>query len=262
MVTRSKYLLLIKKNDIESILKMGCPELLDENHNKVTNPVDAEYDISFCTVDVAPIDFAEKLRKFDPTYIFISLGSDRLNIETAVAVRTLLKREAHSPIIQAVIKDATKQKSTLPIKSNDHELDTIEFIGEIPTVYSEGLFTDSLLVDKALNLHIQNNNGDESGFWGAEFHSSYCMSVIILEDIYNNLKMNSSFKIDENLLRNDESLNSVIENRHRNAYLRSEGWVYSGNNNKSTYSEPAKTHHLLVPYKQSTKDETFNKPFY
>ena len=252
-----KILAFDKKNDVEAALKMDCPELLDDNHNKALIPGDAQYDISFYSVDVTYVDFAETLRNSDPSYIYISLGNDELNIETAITVRTLLKREGQLPVIHALINDTNKQKASLKIKTDNNEQYMIEFIGKIATVFSEGLTIDSFLVKKALDLYSKKNNSEVTGFWESEFIASYYMSVIIHDEICQRLNAKRPEKTIDQSIRN-ETLSSLIEkHKHRNAFLRSEGWVYSGNLDQSTYSETAKTHHLLIPYEQLTKDAMF-----
>ena len=52
----------------------------------------------------------------------------------------------------------------------------------------------------------------------------------------------------------------VLEHSRWNAYMRSEGYVYSGSTEKSTRNDLAKMHHCLVPFyelplKEQEKDE-------
>ena len=47
----------------------------------------------------------------------------------------------------------------------------------------------------------------------------------------------------------------ILEHRRWNAYMRSEGYVYSGSTDRATRNDMAKAHNLLVPFDDLSEEE-------
>jgi len=52
----------------------------------------------------------------------------------------------------------------------------------------------------------------------------------------------------------EESL-PELEHKRWNAYMRSEGYVYSGSHDRATRNDRAKLHHDLIPFRALSKEE-------
>ena len=62
-------------------------------------------------------------------------------------------------------------------------------------------------------------------------------------------------KAEEELTEEESDIISVLEHRRWNAYMRAEGYVYSGSKDKASRNDLAKMHHDLVQYAELTAEE-------
>lgn len=161
---------------IESKLKMECPELLDN-----------EYGIRFITADTCTLSFEEALGKYcrDANYIVISLGSDELNINTALFIRGYYLRSSvdfnrkplicvnvsnrlkHNiiPELTAINRERLKEKNWnfSSDKAQNYELHPF---GAFNSVYSYDAIVGSLVERLAVNVNavyerIMDESADE-----------------------------------------------------------------------------------------------------
>ena len=87
----------------ESVFTAACPEIMLLNNN--TEPGEAQYSLKFFNdTDVNTHKFNSVVSSLKNTSIvYVSLGNDELNIETAIKVRILVERIGIYPIIRAVV---------------------------------------------------------------------------------------------------------------------------------------------------------------
>ena len=62
-------------------------------------------------------------------------------------------------------------------------------------------------------------------------------------------------KKEEELSSEEKEIIEALEHRRWNAYMRAEGYVYSGSNDKSSRNDLAKMHHDLVDFSSLTDEE-------
>ena len=239
----------------EASLRMSCPELLDETHNGVDIPGEAQYDIHFHSgVDIASLDLVEVLETLKKvTYVFVALGSDELNIETAVNLRIWVKRFGCEPLIHAVVHSSEKQKSLVGLRNAKDEEYGIAFIGDMSTIYSDAAVINSELENRALQRHMK--WGDEEAFWAFEYNYRSSMASIIHKKMREHCRIPGEKKAQEERTPAEHEAYRMLEHRRWNAYVRSEGWMYSGSVERSSRCDLTKTHNLLVPFGSLPEEE-------
>ncbi|MBO5935649.1 MAG: hypothetical protein J6Q94_09215 [Clostridia bacterium] len=228
-----------------------APELMAPEYNGALIDGEAQYKINiYSGYDVETISFAKKIQELkNTTYVFVTLGDDNINIQTAVNLRMLFKRIGIHPVIQAIVYN-TQQKNALKgirnFKGTEYD---IEFIGDLESCYSENVILDSELVHEALQRHL--GWGTEDEFWNFEYN--YRSSVASAIHLHTRIKlgMPGANKKESELTEEEKLSIEDIEHRRWNAYMRSEGYVHAPERN-----DLAKQHHNLVNYSElSDKDK-------
>lgn len=232
-----------------------CPELMAPERNGTREPGEAHYDIHIHSgVDVDTLQFQEQFRALGPvTFAFISMGGDSVNIRNAVQMRLLSERKGDHPAIQAIVYTSGKKKYLEAVTDyRGHSYD-IRFVGDLRSTYSLETMVDSALYKEALQRHLK--WGNERDFWAYEFnfHSSVAAAI--------HLKMRKAVgipwanKAEEDLTLEERDELEVLEHQRWNAYMRSEGYCYSGAPDKATRNDLAKLHHDLIPFAHLTEEE-------
>lgn len=225
-----------------------CPEL-------ISPPLPAgkmldrdEYDISIHSgVEFSSRQCLELLERMERiTYIFVSLGNDTQNIAAAVKLREICERLGFHPYIQAVVYDSCKADALRAASSRNGVRYDIHFAGDLRSFYSEQNILDSHLERDALLRHLQ--WGSEDTFWRCEFNyrSSEASVIHKAAKLYcgiagADVPLNTRTEAERDVLRK-------IEHRRWCAYMRSEGYRYSGSREKSSRNDLAKLHPDLVSY--------------
>lgn len=90
----------------EKRFRSDCPGLFKDN------PGEEKLDITVhCNIDINTDDFIKKIKTItDATYIFVSLGTDDINLSTSVKLRSVCaateyEGDGHKPVIETVIYD-------------------------------------------------------------------------------------------------------------------------------------------------------------
>ncbi len=233
-----------------------CPELMDEYHNGVDIDGEAKYKI---TVN-SNINFDTK--KFDDlikalpktTYVFISLGDDQKNISMAIKLRMLFARDGIFPAIQAVVHNSDKKDALEGIKNFKGQDYNIDFIGSIKSSYSEKVILGLELESLALKRHLK--WGDEKDFWQYDYNYKSSTASALHYIMKCKCKISGIEKLPAN--RSEDELWAIrkLEHCRWNAYMRSEGYVFSNNSkDKTTRNDLAKTHHCLTYFDDLLEEE-------
>ncbi len=231
------------------------PELLSETYNGVYLPGEAQYEIKihpgYHTETAAFASLISALQK--TTYIFVSLGNDNVNIKTAVLLRMLFARTGRYPIIQAVLRNGQQKTALQGIRNYRGQAYDIEFLGDVESSYTSQVILDSDLEEDALNRHLK--WGKEEEFWAYEYN--YRSSVASAIHVRARVKcgIEGADKPEAELSEDQRLRIEVLEHRRWNAYMRAEGYVYSGSPDKSSRNDLAKMHHDLVDYASLTEEE-------
>lgn len=237
-----------------------CPELMSADYNGVSIPGEAEYTITVhAACDVTTQEFAEKIAKIqDATYVFISLGSDEANIQAATNLRMRFERVGAKPVIHAVISSQEAKEALRTVRNSAGQAYNIEFVGDMESAYLEKVVMDSEIEEDAFARHKAYCNGDpdkEEDFWRYEYCYRSSMASAIHSVARKKCHIPGADKKENELTDKEREILESLEHRRWNAYMRSEGYVYSGSPDKSSRNDLAKMHHDLVVYSALDPDE-------
>ena len=232
------------------------PELTAAPFNGSSDPDDSQYTIRIHSgVDVTTktfLDAIEQLR--DTTWAFVSLGSDELNMQTAAALRQQFERMhlTHRPTILAVINRTELKNTFAELKNFRGESYEIGFIGDLQTSWSEDAIMHSALEQEALQGHLA--WGEEESFWNYEYNYRSSMACAIHRKARAACGIPGTGKTEEELTEEEREILGKLEHRRWNAYMRSEGYIFSGSTDKSSRNDLGKMHHDLVSWSQLTDE--------
>ena len=226
-----------------------CPELMSEDYNGVFVEGEAQYKIAIHGgMDVSTSLFTEKIKSLGSiSYVFISLGSDELNIHTAVALRTLFEQLHQKPIIEAVVYDSKRKKELKDAKTAFGDDYGIDCVGDLDTLYSEDVIVHSALEEAAMEIHSRYGSPMHD-FWAHEYNYSSSMASAIHNEVRIRLGVPGAGK--KELTEKERDFIELLEHRRWNAYMRSEGWVYSQCKSPESRNNLGKMHHNLVCFKE------------
>jgi len=235
----------------------SCPELMDERHNGVFVPGEAEYTLRIHSGSfVGTKSFMDQILALtDTTYVLVALGDDEENLKAALQLRMLFERMNIQPVIQTVIYDSEK-KAVLSGKANYKDQPyRIDYIGDLDSSYTEKVIIHSELDTDALSRHLRGGYYTEEQFWAYEYfyHSSIAASIHAKMRILCNIP--GADKPDHELTEHERSVLEALEHRRWNAYMRAEGYVFSGSTDKRTRNDLAKLHPDLVPFDMLSSSE-------
>lgn len=270
-----------KDKDCKEKVKCIAPELISKSGVKQEG--EANYTINFYPeTDVESSEFIEKLNTIGYiTSVFVTLGSDRVNIDTAIKIRVALLRDnkysSLQPSIYPVVysqsrtETAKKGKRLITAKNAENAPELIynigkynlHFIGNITKCYSLENIEQSALEKEAADYHLcwAHSSGNENQieedklkFNKFEYYRSSSMAQAIYIEYLKKLKsiQEMIFVAENKVLFNE------YEHRRWCAYMRAEGYVYSPNEKDNL----AKKHYDLKPFdqlpdKEKQKDEVW-----
>lgn len=243
------------REDAESTFSFQCPELMSAENNGTHEVGEAQYTIQIhSSVNAMSEDCVDILKGLPAvTYVFVALGNDRVNTECAVRIRERCERLGLHPQIQVVIYNdfsAIALRNAVNFRGATYD---IQCVGSVKERYEESVLLNSDLEQKALARHLL--WGAEDTFWRYEFNYRSSVASALHQRI--KLQCNipgADLKPDERTAEDRDRLR-LIEHRRWNAYMRSEGYCYSGSRDKKSRNDLAKIHHDLVPFSMLTEEE-------
>ncbi len=232
-----------------------APELMSKEYNGVINEGEAQYSIAVHSgVDVNTISFADELKKIkNVTYALVALDSDDTNIHTAVMLRMYFERMGIHPVIQAIVHNSQRRNALTGIKNVKGQAYDIEFIGDIDSLYAVDVIIASPLEHEALERHLK--WGSEEEFWQYEYNYRSSIASAIHMRARVNCNIPGADKKEEELTKEERDIIEVLEHRRWNAYMRAEGFVFSGSKDASSRNYLAKTHHDLVDFSSLSEED-------
>ena len=232
-----------------------APELMSPDYNGVYREGEAQYCISVCSgADVQTKSFADRISAItDATYVFVALGDDDININTAVRLRMYFERMKIHPVIQAVVYNTRQKKALEGIKNYRGQAYDIDFVGDIETSYAENVIIASELEARALAQHLK--WGKEEEFWTYEYNYRSSVAQAIHMKAREKCLIPGAAKREDELTAEERDIIETLEHRRWNAYMRAEGYVFSGTTDKSGRNDLAKMHHDLVDFSSLSEEE-------
>lgn len=215
-----------------------CPELMDDKYNGVYVEGEAQYLMKIHPgVDVQTKTFVDALAKLpQSTYVLVSLGTDDANIRAALDLRMRFERLKSKPIIQAIVFNTEKKNNLSGLTNYRGQAYDVEFVCDLESACSENVIINSDLEADALRRHLQ--WGQEEEFWNYEYNYRSSIALAIAA----NARIKCGIDV------NDAAVVEPLEHRRWNAYMRSQGYVYSGSPHKSSRNDLGKMHHNLVDF--------------
>ena len=237
-----------------------CPELLSERYNGARIEGEPLYQINLHGgIDVDSREFAKKINEIShPTYVFVALGSDAENIRIAAYLRMLFERNQAKPVINAIIYNSKEAKVLEDITNFKKQKYNISCIGDFETSYSEDVILESDLEEDALERHMQYANGNpevEEEFWKYVYNYQSSMATAIHAKARIECELPYAVKADGELSEDEKEKLKILEHCRWSAYMRSEGYCYSGSLDASSRNDLGKLHQNLVPYKDLSKED-------
>ena len=232
-----------------------APELMSPDYNGVTVAGEAQYKINIHPgVDVTTANFAREIAKLDKaTFVVVALGNDDMNINTAVDLRMYFERLRIRPRIYAIVHNSQQKKALADLRNYRGQAYDITFIGDVESSYSVNVIIDSDLEDDALRRHLK--WGKEEEFWTYEYNYRSSMASAIHMQARIRCGIAGADKAEGELTAEERNAIEVLEHRRWNAYMRAEGYVFSGSKDKKSRNDLAKMHHDLVDFSSLTEDE-------
>ena len=262
----------------EDRLRLMCPDLLSNQYNGKKVPGEAVYTILVHSgVNVETGQFADEIARLkEADYVIVALGDDERNLRTAVNLRTLFARMEAHPRIQTIVYNSDEKESLQKVRNFEASSYDIEFFGDLRSTYCEDVIINSELEEKALALHcswfgdqkrqqlreeilaetkglpeaqIQKMVEErvERTFWDYEYNYRSSIAAAIHSSVCKKLGIHHQNLPNEQRSKQDQKRGAALEHVRWNAYMRSEGYVYSGNVGMKKADHMAKVHHNLVP---------------
>ena len=221
------------------------------------------YDINIHSgIDANTAEFVDLITKQkDATCVFVALGSDEENVKVAADLRMRFERMYIKPVIITIVYDSEKKAILEKIENHTHQAYDIKFIGDINSSYTEKVIIHSELEKAALDSHMGWDEAKEDEFWDVEYNYRSSVATVLHKKAKLHCGIVPIIKPEEELTPEDKKeilRQGDLEHRRWLAYMRSEGFVYSGSEDPSSRNNLAKTHHNMVPT-QRLSEEDLNK---
>lgn len=245
------------KYNAKKLFVSECPKLMDERFNGNFSVLDdAQYKITIHSgFDVETSCFDDALYSLEhPTYFFICLGDDEKNIAVAMKIRTLMERLNFKPVIQAVVYNGEKNEFLNKMENHNGDPYKIDFMGGLNNSYSKETMLNSTLYELAKIKHC-NKDYPLKDFVRYSYSSKSTIASVIHDKMKKLCNIpGANVEINERTVT-EKLIYRINEHNRWNAYMRSEGYGYSGTTEKSSRNFLAKTHHLIVPYHELPPEE-------
>lgn len=268
--------------DVENRLKAQCPELLSEKYNGVKTFGEPYYEINIHGgYDARGKKFIDKIKQIDDaTYFLVCLGNDEANLEAAVNIRRATEGVAYpggtKPDIETIIYNHETQKmigidwadnstKDSPVGATNHRSQPYNVItsADVEEIYSVSCLINAEAVNNAFERHCEYALSSASGktkeqvlaeahnsFWGYEYNMRSSLAKALHVELLKKLGLYSPLSRDEvKRITNKQEAVALANQEHIrwSAYLRSEGFSWSGSYEPSSRNDLAKLHHNLVP---------------
>lgn len=232
-----------------------CPELMSSKYNGICVPGETQYTIHIHSgVDVATKTFADRYMAMGhQTFAFVCLGDDEDNINCAANLRMLSERCGSHPVIRTVVQSTEESEALLGICNYRGQPYGISPIGDLENAYSEEVLMGSELEKLALERHLK--WGEEEEFWQYEYNYRSSMASAVHMKARIACGISGADQEESQITLEQRDAIEKLEHRRWNAYMRSEGYIYSGCPDKSSRNDLAKMHHNLVVFDDLTEED-------
>ena len=240
-----------KDKNAEAKLAYEAPEMMAKENRGIFKAGVPGYDITVHSgVDATTQKFIDIINEIkDATYVFVALGTDEDNVKVAADLRMRFARMKIKPEILAVVHSGEEKAVLENIENHKHQRYDIKFIGDIESSYTENVVIDSELENEALKCHLAWDSAKEDEFWNIEYNYRSSIATALHKRARIHCGIVAVNKSENELTEAEKAMNKkLVDLEHRRwfAYMRAEGYVYSGSEDPSSKNELAKTHHNMV----------------
>lgn len=241
------------KDGAEEKIKCVAPEFLQYNGKEIQG--EPYYNIVFHdNVDVLGSAFLDEVSKINNvTNVYVALGNDELNIETAMKLRTQFGRDnikfgKNIPEIYTIVYSSLKTEifkrngGLKSVKGKDYG---IQFIGDIDSRYSIDVIEQVELEESALACHLRWSTAsdkidqDKRLFEKYEYYRKSSIAVALHGRLMDEIGLTCSAEVEE------------YEHKRWSAFMRSEGYIADASQN----DDIAQTHCDLIPFNELSDEE-------
>ena len=225
-----------------------APEIMDKRFNGKYIHGEPEYRITFHPgYETGTRTFEDEISKLkDTTFAFVCLGTDADNIKASVELRTVFERMHIKPRIQTVVFDSNEKRALEDATNFSGQPYDISVTGDIDTMFSEDVVVNSKLENEALQRHLK--WGGEEAFWKYEYNYNSSVATALHRKARIACGIPGADKAEGELTEEERQQLELLEHRRWNAYMRCEGYIYSGSREKSSRNNLGKMHHDLVEF--------------
>ena len=226
-----------------------CPELLDSSHNgNFSDDGEAQYVINIHPgTKIDTLFFYQALRDIKQiSYVFVALENDMENIRTATNLRMVFERMGIHPTIQSIIKSTAKKEALENATNYSNQSYDIQYIGDTESLYTKHVIINSDLEAEALNRHLR--WGQEDDFWKFDYNHNSSMASALHSKLKKMLGVPGAEALPDQRTEEEKVALRKLEHRRWNAYMRTEGYVFSGSLDKKSRNNLGKMHHCLVTF--------------
>lgn len=229
-----------------------CPELMSQAYNGVSLPGEAEYTIRIHSgIHVETKTFADAILALpETTFVLTALSSDEQNIETAIHLRMLFERCGAKPVIRAIVHNSEKKDALQDLRNFRQQPYRIGCIGDLESSCTEDVVIDSEMEADALRRHLR--YGKEADFWAYEYNYRSSIALAVAAKLRRDLGFPPEAA---DLTEEERNAIESMEHRRWNAYMRSEGYIFSGSTEKASRNDLAKMHNDLTDYYSLAEEE-------
>ena len=248
--------------DAAERIEAACPELVIGPHRDV--PGDMRYRIEVLQRTTGTLSFETDVRHLEnPTYVFVSLGDDESNVSTALEVRRVLALEGKHPRVETVVYSASLRSRIDADVASSTEMAEFDIytIGNLSSFYTEGTVIASDLVSEGFGVHRRYGEcvgvSGKNGFYMNDYNFYSSLTKALHERLRIKLELDipGVDKPWDQRTEEEKLAIGLVEHVRWNAYLRTEGYQYSGSPDKNSRSTVARLHNNLVPVTQLTDED-------
>ena len=245
-------------NDVDALnrFRAMCPELMDSAHNgNFSDDGEAQYIINIHPgMQFDTPFFYQALRDIKQiSYVFVALDNDVDNIRTATNLRMFFERMCIHPTIQSIVKSTAKKEALENATNYSNQPYDIQYVGDAESLYSRNVIINSDLETEALNRHLR--WGKEDDFWRFDYNHNSSMASALHTKLKKALDIPGARVLPDQRSEEEKVALRKLEHRRWNAYMRTEGYVFSGSLEKRSRNNLGKMHHCLVTFNLLSPEE-------
>ncbi len=242
-----------RSEDAQDRLSALCPELMEMNGVRISG--EAEYFITVHSgVGADTGRFAGEFTALKyVTWVFADLNNDSETLSAAVRARELSAGMGMDPVVRAVVRSSRMARSLKNAVNFKNQPYNIVFTGDMDSACREETVMSSALEQEALARHKK--WGTERDFWEFEYNFRSSVASALHVRLRRELGIPGAEKPAGERTHEEREALRIVEHRRWNAFMRTEGYRWSGSRDRSSRNDLAKLHHDLVPYDELSEEE-------